>query len=788
MATDFRKGSDRRRGVAMFFVLAVIVVVTMLGFLGLSMADKDAAGAGANINARTQENAAYSGLSLALDRMAQDGGLTASQLQAFISDSSAAAGSVHQWFDFTQLPFRLVTAPPTDPYPIAVGGTTNASVRVRILSMDIGTASGAPSDGIKITLESSGAGRSGDPLTTVATYRLLGIDVGMSIHVPTNSTPANAFNLRGSVNASNIGQDINGSVYVGGDFMVNASAPWAVHGRFRVAGDVSLDGNITVDSNTFIGGSLMINSATVQFRKNLVISNGFKAGMLQGTLQVDSNLTVYGDGTNNFDNYTGRLIVGGQLNIPDATLKIPEGGVSVGQNAYVASTWCGNNASRLEVQGNLEITGAGSALPTNVLCSLYVAGSMGVRNATGSTRYKNSYRHRVLGGLYQLGPMDIDGSGRIMVGGTAGLDGGISAFGSGTDTHSVGNLWVKGSNQKTENKRFRVDGDLVMKGTLYNFPPWSQHFGKFYRWHRATPGGTFVMTRAFGPDTASAGINLDSITKKFATRITRSTDTSLVFSSAIDAFVGPRSLSTIGYTQNDTLVKPADNERDSIRFTADQSPAIFSKQLVYKNSLCSLALGTSCPTQPYGKTFNRLHAWADSLGYTFNGYLVLVFNDSAIIPSQLKDDTTKFKGKMLFVWDIDTKLSVNGDWPASADSNAIQVVYFKQGAPENFGSQGDIYGYIHLENGSMSTSEWSTGGSKIHGALYVGGTGGYTGNTGKLNLDLDPRVFTDLNTNLPNLLKFGGAQGSSSPPIIRSTRTLVFRQSGVQFVPLGEYR
>lgn len=807
MASEIRKASNHRRGVAMFFVLAVIVVVTMLGFLGLSMADKDSAGAGANINARTQENAAYSGLSLALDRMSQDGALTAAQLQAFINDSSAA-GAVHQWFDFEQLPFRLVTT--VDPYPIAVGGTTNASVKVRILSMDIGSSSGAPTDGIKITLESSGAGRSGDPLTTVATYRLLGIDVGMSIHVPTNSTPANAFNLRGSVNASNVGQEINGSVYVGGDFMVNSTGPWAVHGRFRVAGDVNLGGTVTVDSNAYVGGLLNVygSSTVLRFKKNLVVGNGFGTNMLQGLMTVDSNLTIYdtlGTSVIGRADGSGRLYVGGQLNIPNSTLHAPGGGVWVGGNAWVRNTDCSNGSSRLEVVGNLEITSASAAVPHSKICSLDVQGDMAVRNATGTLQFKNNYGHTVRSNFYHRGAISLVDAGTVRVTGTAAIDSGITSFGSSVRSHRATNLWVQNTaGQTTFDRRWRVDGDIIMKGKLVLYG--TGKFGQNGQWTRTTNGGNFVFTRSATPwisevwwpvhkfDTVNFAGSWDSLitnnllVSNFSTQIGRTTDTSLAFSSAVGPFVAPKTLSTIGYTQNDTLVKPADNERDSIRFTADQSPAIFSKQLVYKDSLCAVVLGSNCPTQPSGATFNRIHAWADTTGHTYNGYLVLVVNGTGTVPSQMKDDTTKFKGKMLFIWDHNSNLSVNGKWPASADSNAIQVVYFKQGAPGNFGSQGDIYGYIHLENGSMSTSEWSTGGSTIHGALYIGGTGGYTGNTGKLNLDLDPRVFNDLNTNLPNLLKFGGAKGSASAPVIRSTRTLVFRQSGVQFVPLGEYR
>jgi len=792
----------------MFFVLAVIVVVTMLGFLGLSMADKDAAGAGANINARTQENAAYSGLSLALDRMAQDGAITAAQLQAFINDSSAATGSVHQWFDFSQVPFRLITAEP-DPFDIAVGGTTNAKVRVRILSMDIGATSGAPTDGIKITLEASGVGRSGDPLTTVATYRLLGIDVGMSLHVPTNSTPANAFNLRGSVNASNVGQEINGSVYVGGDFMVNSTGPWAVHGRFRVAGNVDLGGTVTVDSNAYVGGTLNVfGSSPLRFKKNLVVGKGFGNNMLQGLMTVDSNLTVYdsaGTYTIGRADGSGRLYVGGELNIPNSTLLVPGGGVWVGSGAWVRNTDCSNGSSRLEVVGNLELTTSSAAVPHSKLCSLDVQGNMAARNATGTLQFKNSYGHTVRSSFYHLGALDIVDGGLVRVTGTAAIDGGISSFGSSFNSHRATNLWVRNnSGQKTYDRRWRVDGDVILKGKLVLYG--SGAFGQAGQWTRTTNGGNFVFTRSAAPtiqevwwpvhkwDTLNFAGSWDSLitnnrlVNNFSSQFGRATDTSLNFATAVPAFVAPKTLSTIGYTQNDTLVKPADNERDSVRFTAAQSPAIFSKQLVYKDSICLLALGTSCPGQPYGKTFNRLHAWADSLGYTYNGYLVLVVNNTGTVPTQVKSDTTKFKGKMLFIWDSPSSLSVNGKWPASADSNAIQVLYFKQAAPGNFGSQGDIYGYIHLENGSMSTSEWSTGGSKIHGALYIGGSGGYTGNTGKLNLELDPRVFNDLNTNLPNLLKFGGAQGSASAPVLRSTRTLVFRQSGVQFVPLGEYR
>lgn len=278
----------------MFVVLTVIVVITMLGFMGLSMAQHDVTGSGDLIDARSTENAAYTGLNLALARLEVDPAQTRVELAKFLADSTAT--NPRQWLDFAPASgksFELVASPPTN---FSTKGTSglNQAVQVRVVSMDVGDAGGLPLDGMKITLQSIGTGRSGENLSTVASYRLLGLDVARITVTTSTGRPTHALYLGGELQNANGSLKTDGSVYISGDYKAN-NGFMTIKGKLKVGGNVDLpSGNpMTIDSNTWVGGSLNVNTGNnLVFKQNLGVGGGLCT--MNDNLQVDSSLNIYG--------------------------------------------------------------------------------------------------------------------------------------------------------------------------------------------------------------------------------------------------------------------------------------------------------------------------------------------------------------------------------------------------------------------------------------------------------------------------------------------------------------
>jgi Tfp pilus assembly protein PilX len=86
-----------RRGVAMFVVLGTIIVVTLLGFVGLTLAGKDQSQSGDFADLKSTDQVGMAGLQLAINRLTANPANMVTQLNAFITDSRAHSSSIRSW-------------------------------------------------------------------------------------------------------------------------------------------------------------------------------------------------------------------------------------------------------------------------------------------------------------------------------------------------------------------------------------------------------------------------------------------------------------------------------------------------------------------------------------------------------------------------------------------------------------------------------------------------------------------------------------------------------------------
>lgn len=771
----------------MFVVLGAILVVTLLGFAGLALARSDASNSGSILDLRSRDQAAWSGIQLALARMQANPVNTATQLSRFLSDVSTTSTNVRDRFAFTATGFSFEEHNDGHQWyrPLTtLSGTDSTATSVVLLSVDIGTpvAGALQSNGIVVTLQSTGKGRNGDLQTVVASYRMLGISMQQNAASTTTSSVSNALYLSGNLNNTNLGTNIAGDVYVSGNVSLNAPAPIRVAGRFRVNGNFNSNARLTVTGNSWIGGYIYTNSgAPMTFEENLGIGGGFQ--VMNDSLTVKKSLNVYGSASINWNGT--RLIVGDQLFVRDQYFDIG-GSVAVRGNAFFGNS--------LQLRGSAPDTfygflGVGGSFNDNIFQSgnLYVLGDL---DFTGSrpldVNGANLYARQ---NLQMAGSLKQTNSGQIVVDQSARILGGISGIGEGnlSNAISIGDaLYLNATNQASYNGGLYAGNRIWMTGTIDG--SFSQNTGNS-QWNLSSTGSRewsyqngSVPSTGENPRVRNSSKNntdaRNSLSGSFPTLITPPAGQPYGLTSI-----------TIGMSSIDTMTSLAANPPDTFVVSSAKSPAVDAARVRLTDTLCAAAGARTNNWR--GEDFNKIYSYLDSLGMLLNGFMVLQIHSSSSLSNVEADSSTGlFTGKAVFI--VEKSINVNGKWPGSADSNAIQVVYVRgSGSLGEFGSQKNIYGLVFYENAQSGTQKWGPN-SKLFGSMQFANGASLTGNSGNLSISLDQSVFNKISSALPSALRT--VNGSSTPTTVTVTYnpTVVVAEQGaatrIQFIRLNAYR
>lgn len=287
---------SNRKGVAMFVVLGAVVLLTLLGFAGMSLAQKDQTLALDVQDLRSRDAALNASFQLALNRLVADPANMKNQLDTFITDHRKSASSPRQWFDFTKSPVELVSSRPTE-YSIS-GGTEETSVQVSLVALSIRDAEGCT----YITLNSRAMGRHGDVQDGLATFRLDGVGSAYEIRSQTATLPIHAAYFGAPMGSGNTEFRIDGGAYVGESFHstdvgLNSGANMYIKGDFKWNGDsaymLNASLNPTFDGMAYFKNGLKFNSGgSVTFEKPALIDGPII--QLQGSLLSKSFLWIQG--------------------------------------------------------------------------------------------------------------------------------------------------------------------------------------------------------------------------------------------------------------------------------------------------------------------------------------------------------------------------------------------------------------------------------------------------------------------------------------------------------------
>lgn len=412
---EIKKVTKAPHGVAMFVVLGVILVCSLLGILVLQLANHDNLLAGSLVNIKSQRMAAIASLNLAVGRLEERPNQAVNVINDFQADSTK------RWLDFSG---DSVIVTNVEPNWCSINGSDSSAVKVRILGM---SNLKNTSSTVDVLLEGRGRGRNGDVFKVNAIYRIHGLN--FQNYVNTNGT-SNAFLAAGGVSQLQIGDSINGPVYLGGTGISTFDATNASSNitKLRVQGTLLNRNKIHVSGNVLIGGELQnIANSSLSTDSNLVIKGGVE---LNGSVAAGGSIYIYGSPVVVGAAGATSMTAGKYLRVVDApfllfyTSVLNVGSSSQAGVAYFAMGSYLDAATTSLIYGPL-YTGVlpdaysygGSMIPSSPLGS-YLGGSLTVN---GDLSYFNSGA----GTLRSLEVVSTNGSKSVLVKGNASFAGGL---------------------------------------------------------------------------------------------------------------------------------------------------------------------------------------------------------------------------------------------------------------------------------------------------------------------------------------------------------------------------
>jgi len=750
MATTDFSARGRERGVALFVVLGAIVLFTLLGVVGITLADRFARNSGSLVDMRSERMTAVGALNFSVAAMQANPTATIALLNAFRQDQSRS------WL---QLPSSSSgTIGLGDKVWTLLGtGNDQSSAAVKILGVGVPGA-----DSVDILLEGHGKGRGGDEFKVQATYCIHG--VGLSNNVPTAGTN-NALQAQAGLNDINTSTNVDGGLYSGGTGTTTIQTPTTTPGSWQILrtnGSLQLNANVTLPSGAIINGTLGSNSSNLTMNGNLSVRGGITS--FGGQLTVNGAMLLQGAAfpTNGF---SGGLTVRDSLLVNDAFFSYA--GSSVNGNAYTlnigsgGSSWAVFNAGFRfngvtspisQINGNLFVKTA-AASNTNRID----AGNLTV---TGSTFFDADFT--LAGGTLNLKNVAFRNAAlRTDQGNGATMNvNGQSFFGRGII-----------SNDNSVKTISLYDGDSYINGSMN--PIASNRSAQI----TFNGGGNFYPV--FKPLA-----NVPAPTWSWLSTPTPTmTETSLGFTANqqnLDPTAASNAVSTISWSSLPAAVQTYADWTTLWALAHTSSPTIFPD------------LGGYAPT---GTQLANLYNFVKSQGKLYGGSYMIIHVTSGTMGNVPTDITIPSGVKVFFEFDkVDQPLTLY-----SGSSGSVQIVDAKQVSCSQVSFSGSFYGFVQLHTiGSSSLIFAPAGvGSSFVGSLEVDGTrtlrvqnsGWSISNQSQAAMDVLQSIantFNNANVNSTTVIRFNRDPNTTTP--LTSTPTVTASDNWIQFVRKGEFR
>lgn len=318
-----------RHGMAMFIVLGAIVLVTLFGYVGITLAGRDQTLSGDLNDIKSRDEAAVASLQFAINRLLDNPTRLVGILNTFDSLGRVNGGQPSSTWLVFGASTNTVTLQKKEPnwFKLTPDATNQSAMKLQILGVGAGDSTIPVTDkkdslGVYVSFRGLARGRRGDEKEVLAAYRLHGISVNYRRDTTFYTIPRHSFYLGGDYASPNMGLSTTGDVYIGGtgdsymnsganhilggDLQFNANMrmnkgnPLTINGNLYVPGWLKNNGDsLNVNGNAWIGGfDVMDDPGTVYVKGNLhlhTLSTGAATDVWNSTkgLRVDGNLVYY---------------------------------------------------------------------------------------------------------------------------------------------------------------------------------------------------------------------------------------------------------------------------------------------------------------------------------------------------------------------------------------------------------------------------------------------------------------------------------------------------------------
>lgn len=443
-----------------------------------------------------------------------------------------------------------------------------------------------------------------------------------------------------------------------------------------------------------------------------------------------------------------------------------------------------NSGAVTSTMNNLYVArGGGGGKLTVKSGTLSIPGALGSWNVTGGMETQSGSTVNVSGNLMLKGPLSHSGT-ALSVTGASQFWGGISniANSSATAITTGGAMFLQGTAQKGDfNGGVTLGGSLTTKGTLdANF---SNSAAAASRWSFLPA----ASSKAWSYENASA------ISTGNNPRVSGSTNTNAsAYKGVLGSIATPANLiatpvptAATAFPSHPLSAQDLDLATSQ---TWNQCPRVDTTVLKTVWSTLTDAMVTTASASTNNWTAADLQKVYNTHKRA-NGWLVMRLNNSCSF-SNMNPPGGTFSGKA--IWIVEKSINVNGNWPSSASTSDIQMIYVRgAGFVGAFGTPGNMTGYVHYESPFTGQMLWGNGtaATTLTGAIHIrGAASSFTGNGGNmLKVVGSQTVLDEIQKAFPGVL-IAPTTAYGTPLTSGSTKTLVLREPHFLFRRIGEYR
>jgi Tfp pilus assembly protein PilX len=340
MDTETLKRSPRQ-GIAMFVVLGAIVLVTLFGYVGITLAGRDQTLSGDLNDIKSRDEAAVSALQFGINRLLANPTHLVTLLNAYATSGRLNGGTpTATWLSFGSVSTTFQGSEPGWTL-LSTDATNKSAIKLQVLGIGSGDSTLPVTDmkdsaGVYISFRGLARGRHGDIKEVIGAYRIHGISIDYRQDTLYYTIPRHSFYIGGIYKSANMAIGTDGDVYVAGadGSFLNSGSGLTIKGDLKWNSTLKVNSSdVVVEGNAYIDGSFYTNGGALIVNGNLGIAQGFDEINGRG-LVVGRNLWVGGTGIGgNWNNTTGGVYVGGNFVFEPSDKKTPHN-LKVGGSAW----------------------------------------------------------------------------------------------------------------------------------------------------------------------------------------------------------------------------------------------------------------------------------------------------------------------------------------------------------------------------------------------------------------------------------------------------------------------